>query len=316
MSVVYVDGGPSRPAPAVRAPLESRRLWVESLDGRLRLPFDGFPVKLLDDSMGLEEAPVEPGVLTSPDFDGGSLEEILTTVRPMLLHLSIRGVSQEITWAAKKLLRDIIQPGVAVTPEGSFKVGCSSLSGTRELVAVYQSGLEGDRISLPRYERLNLRVLSMDPFSRDRTTRSPSYGVDSGAGVMVSTNPATAGPRMLGSSVVLGQNIPLTVGGEVPVWPRLDFIGPFSPLTVDASTGLRIRVPGGVPEGSTLTIITDPRHKSIRLNDGLASGMLTRDSWLGAPFRPGTNFLNVEASGANPDSRVIVTWRAGWRSLW
>jgi hypothetical protein len=295
---------------------ESRTFWVESLDRSVVVPFDNAPVVLRAGFLGLDDAPDDVVTSTSPGVDGSFLEELRTLPRAFALPLSIVARTQAEAWAAKAALKAVMRPRGVQTFEGTFRLVCSSSTGTRELTAVYRSGLEGDDTGVPQFDRMVVNCEALDPFARDRTERVVEFTLGDSTGSMVSATPATAGPRQLGSSVVIGDAMPIDIVSGIPVWPRIDFVGPFSPLTVTASTGMSISVPGGVPAGQTLTIITDPRNKSIRLDGALAAGMVARGSKVGAPFLPGLNHLSVAATGATSASRIVLSWRGGWRSLW
>jgi hypothetical protein len=315
VTLLYVERARREPAPPPVV-ADVRSIWLESLDRTVTVPFDNRPVVLRPGFLGLESAPVSSVVATSPGVEGGFVEQVSTVTRPVMLPVAVVGRSQGAVWSAKRRIAEVVKPGQHVTSEGAFRVVCSSPSGVRELTCVYLSGLEGDETGNPFFSRFGLNLLAVDPFARDRDPRVVEFSISASSMVMVSDDPATAGPRGLASSVVIGENMPVEVGSEIPVWPRMDFVGPFDPLTVSASTGMSISVPGGVPSGSTLTVITDPRAKSIRLDGQLAAGMVARGSRIGAPFRPGLNNLNVAASGADENSRIVLSWRGGWRSLW
>lgn len=316
MSVVFAER-PVLLQPTVERPrIDSRSFRLESLDGSLVVPLDGAPVKLLTGAVGLEVAPVDVAMSRSPGIEGASFDEASFGPRPMLLPLSVRAKTQAAMWDAANRLAEVVSPGRVLTSEGSFRLVCSSASGTRQLTLAYLSGLEGDEIGVPGYKRVALEVIAADPFARDRESRSVEFSLGVSSSRMTSADPATAGTRKLGSSVVIGEDMPVEVVSGIPVWPRLDFTGPFAPLTVTASTGLSITVVSGVPAGSTLTVVTDPRNKSIRMDGQLAAGMVSRGSRIGSPFRPGLNSLNVSASGATEASRIVLSWRGGWRSLW
>ena len=74
-------------------------------------------------------------------------------------------------------------------------------------------------------------------------------------------------------------------------------------------------MPGAVVAGSVLTIVTDPRAKSIRLDGVPAPGLVARGSRL-MPLVKGRNTLSVSAAGATASSRVSVSWRGLYLGLW
>lgn len=314
MSIVYADSL-SRPVASSGPHAELRSIWLESFDRKVVVPFDDAPFTLLPEVTGLGVGPVDVVTSSTPGVDGGFVEEIRGVSRPVLLPLEVGGAGWSSRRVAIRRLQEVCQVGQFVTHSGGFQVVGASPLGVRQMDLVYLSGLEGDE-ALPGVDRIPLAALAVDPFARDREVRSVEFSLGVSTGVMVSSDPAGAGPRQLGSSVVIGDNMPVDIVSGIPVWPRIDVTGPFDPLTVEANTGMNISMPDGVPAGSTFTAILDPRNRSFRLNGALAAGMIARGSRVGRPFLPGLNFLSVSASGADEDSRIVLSWRGGWRSLW
>lgn len=318
MNLVYGDEQLTTPTDPAPERGDTRTMWLESLDRSVRVMLDGAPVKLLTGAIGLEKAPEDLVLSTQNGVPGGFLDEVNTTVRRVALPMQVQARTQGDAWKALAQLRAVVRASPRrITPEGTCRLVCSSTSGVRELTVAYVSGLEGVGDARPNLARFTLNLVAVDPFARDAIGRSITFGVDASAGPFLSTNPAnTFGTRKLSSSAVIGQNMAVDIVSEVPVYPRMDFIGPQDPLTVDVTTGLHVHVPAGVPLGSALTVVTEPRFKSIRLDGVPAAGRLSLDSWLGAPFEPGRNVMSVAAPGATAASKVIVSWRGGWESMW
>jgi hypothetical protein len=137
-------------------------------------------------------------------------------------------------------------------------------------------------------------------------------------------------PGMLSSGAVIGAGMNVVVESDVPVYPNLTLVGPMdsftgslSPVVVNLDgttttlTGSTwsVSIPPGVPTGQTFSMVTDPRARSIRLNGALAAGRVALGSTL-RPFYPGQNVLSVTAPGGNDDTKIFLSWRELYRSLW
>ena len=317
MTVVFAED--TTPAAPVTTRGDTRTIWLESFDGSLIVPLDGDPIKLLRGAQGLTKVPEEPVVTTTPGLPGGYLEDVQVLVRTPKLPLQIKARSQAAAWDAMARLRAVLRyKRRAATREGSCYLVCSSASGIRRLTVAYESGLEGEDLGMPGLDRFVLSLVAVDPYARDREMRTLTFELpDDGEGFLSDDPADTFETRSLASSTVFGQNMTVDISSEVEVFSRLDFLGPFGPgLHVTASTGFAITVPDGVPTGSALTIVTDPRAVSIRLDGDPAAGRIARPWSLGNPFLPGRNRMDVVGPGATAASKVIVSWRGGWESMW
>lgn len=312
---------PPKPPRLVR---DSRNLWFESMDGSVVIPIarDGHPGpwRLLPRHEGLGVAPTELDVSAAPGVAGGFVEGVITTTRPTVLPLSLRTATQAEQWERVQELRDLTDPTVGMTRDGNFKVVCSSASGTRELVLAYRAGLEGDSMDLPHYERIVLQALAVQPFALDREERSAEFFIaDTDAGFLAASpsdpEAVVFGDLSLAPSEVIGEDMPVVMTSAVPVYPTVEITGPADSVLITADTGLRIDVPTGVDAGDTLRIVMSPRAASIRLNGVPAAGKLALGSRR-MPFTSGQNLIDVAAPGATSETKLVLTWRGGHRSLW
>ncbi|GII98394.1 hypothetical protein CLV28_0716 [Sediminihabitans luteus] len=304
-----------------RPVLDSRRIWLESLDGTQQIDFPtDRRTRRLRLLRGMQGAGVPPIDLTTgvvPGTAGGFVEDVTTAARPMLLPFAVRTRDQAQQWEAVQALRDLTDPTKGMTRDGNFRLVCSSASGVRQLTLAYRSGLEGHDLANPRYDELVLDVVAMDPFARDREERSLEFFLGTGAPFL--DGPAGAGGLWgsigLAPSTVIGEGMAVAMDSTIPFYPTISITGPADSVLITADSGLRIDVPAGVPAGSTLVIVTDPRGKSTRLDGALAAGRVARGS-LYRPFVPGTNVIDVTAPGATSATRLALSWRGGYRSLW
>lgn len=304
-----------------RTPLDSRRFWFESLDGATVIPVGGEshlgPWHLETGVTGLGVAPTVVDAAGSPGAVGSTVRDVFTVTRDLLLPLGLNTGSQGEQWVAVQRLRDLTDPTVGMTPEGNFRLVCASESGTRHVTLAYLSGLEGEGQELPWRDRVVLSTIAPYPFAEDRDATTREFRLGSGSIPFLDTagtdNPW--GTRQLSPSTVIGEGMAVNMTSAVPVYPTIEITGPVDSVLIESDTGLYISVPTGVDAGDTLRIVTDPRRKSIRLDGALAAGKLARGSRL-VPFKAGSNLIDVTAPGADSDTRLRLTWRGGYRSLW
>lgn len=315
-----------RPPVEPATPQDQRTFWLESWDGTVRIPIgsathDG-PVQLLTDASGLEEAPTSVTIDGVPGVPGGVATFSQTLVREPLLPLRISTANQAEQWTQRQLLADLTDPSPAkLTPDGSFRLVCASPSGTRQVGLVRQSGMEGTGTELPWTVLYVLDCAAPQPFAEDREETPREYSLGDGGGRFIAWDvgdvdtPAFQDAR-LAWDVILGDDMPLVIESEVAPYVTLEIDGPTDAGTlIEADTGLYVPIIEDVPVGQTLRIVTDPRRKSIRLDDVPAAGMVGFD----AVFKPlafGQNMLSVTAPGATSATRLRLLYRGQYRSMW
>lgn len=305
---------------------DSRNLWLESWDGTVAMPvpIDNLPHEMIGQRgiLGLGVAPTDLATEGTPGVAGSRVVDVIERDRPVALPLAFIADNQPDLWATIQRLRDLTDPTRGMTPDGNFRIVCSSSSGVRQIGLAYRSGLEGADLEYCGTDRAVLDLLAPMPFAEDREdTVSPEYALGGGGLNFFAWDDAdAAAPNFadleLAPDVILGDNMPLQITSALPVYPTIEIVGPTGPgVILEANTGLHLKVPDGIPEGSTLRIVTDPRRKSIRLDGALAAGMIGRGSRL-APLSLGQNLISITAPGATSETRLRLTWRGMHRSLW
>lgn len=313
-----VGSAPSLPS----TEYDSRRLWLESWDGEvvLPVPLDNYPHALVGQRgfLGLGVNPSNIETAGTPGVAGSRVIDVIRTERPVALPLAFLADDQRDLWATIQAVRDLTDPARGMTPDGNFRLICSSSSGTRQLSLAYRSGLEGEDGEYDGTDTAVLDCVAPMPFAADRFDQTRTFRLASTLVPFLA--PAGTdfpwGTRQLSPSTVAGMATPVEMFSAVAVYPVIEITGPADSVLIEAPTsGLRIDVPSGVPDGSTLRIDSDPRSKSIRLDGALAAGMLARGSRL-VPFDLGVTLVNVSAPGATSDTVLRLTWRGLHRALW
>lgn len=308
--------------PTQKAPTwDSRRLWLESWDRNvvLPVPLDALPAEIVGQRgfLGLGVAPTDLATTGTPGVAGSRVVDVVQVERPVALPLAFLGDSQADLWATVQKVRDLTDPTRGMTPEGNFRLVCASSSGTRQLSLAYRSGLEGQDLEYAGADRAVIDAVAPMPYAEDREDMAKDFRLAVGSMPFLSP-PGTDNPwgtLQLAPSSVAGADTPFEMFSDVPPYVTLSLTGPADSVLIEGENGLLIDVPDGIPGGSTLRIVTDPRYKSIRLDGAPAAGMLARGSRT-PPFSLGTTLVSVSAPGATSDTLLRLTWRGLHRSLW
>jgi hypothetical protein len=311
------------PVPAAEPESQTlRRLSLESLDGSRRIPLDGSTGWWrMAGSTGLEMPPFDVVRNPIPGVAGSVLQDVRTQERPVFVPIFTSSSNGHVDHLAMlDVIRSLVDPST-----GEFRLIGESARSARELRVVYTEGLEGadGRSDSGIYWRkFGLSAVACQPFAQDRTQRSVEFSNSLGNTAFIGAVGDTDAiwPTGLGTAAVIGDNMRVDVASEVPVYPTVELVGPMDSFTGSLSPALSgaewsVSVPGGLASGETFRMVTDPRARSFRVNGALAAGRVARGSQL-RPFYPGVNVLDVSAPGATSETRVRVSWRELYRSLW
>lgn len=308
------------------------RLVLESMNGSVSIPLDNTVGWVrMPGTLGLEMQPIEIISKRIPGVPGAIVTDVRVQERPIFVPIYGHSTDSRVDYLQMMdQLRNLIDPLT-----GSFKLVGTTARTTREMVVTYEGGLEGADGADERghsWCKVGLKLTAHDPFPRDRTDRSLEFRVVNTAvpflGVVGGTD--TPWPASLSSTLVVGEGMEIRITSEVPIYPDLtligamdSFAGTLSPVVTAPDGSERVLddqawavdIPTGIPDGSTFKLITNPRSRSARLDGALAAGRIARGSTL-RPFYPGLNVLDVAAPGGTDATRIILSWREKYRSLW
>jgi hypothetical protein len=299
-------------------------LALESMDGSVSIPLNGtVGWTRMPGATGLEMPPVDVIREAIPGVPGSMVTDVKVLARSVFLPLYGRSNSGQVGYRQLlDQLRALIDP---IT--GSFRLVGASIRGRRELVVTYDGGLEGadgqDTEGLS-WCKVGLKMTADEPYAQALEDRRLEFRVTPSVpepflGVVGGTD--SPWPGSLSNTSVIGNGMEVVVYSEVPVYPKLELIGPMTSFSGEldpialTNREWTVSVPAGVAGGSTLILVTDPRYRSIRLNGVAAAGSVTLGSTL-RPFYPGINTMSVVAPGGNENTLIVFTWREKFRSLW
>jgi hypothetical protein len=302
------------------------------MDGSVVIPLDNTAGWIrLPGATGLEMAPFDVVSSSIPGVAGSVVRDVRTLERPVFI--PVYGYS-DTSYRDFKQLKDQLRTLIDPTT-GSFKLVGMTERSIREMIVTYESGFEGadggDNDGLS-WIKAGLRLTAHFPFARAREDRTLEFRVTSTPTVFMGVAGGTDAPwpTALSSTSVIGTGMTVTIDSEVPVYPELTLIGEMTSFAGTASQTVitpsgaemiltdqewSVDVPLGVGAGETFTMVTDPRERSIRLDGAQAAGLVERGSKL-RPFYPGQNTLNVVAPGGTEATRIILSWRDLYWSIW
>lgn len=268
-------------------------------------PAAGFQV--FKGAKGLDVPEVEFLVDELPGIDGSTVTDVYAPPRLVLLPMEIRGATRGEFLDRKRALELALDPAVL----GQLEL--MQADGRRfRLNARYQGGLGGSEDigegGDTTWCRFVLRLYVEDPwwYAPDPITVSFPY--------VEPTDFFPFFPLVLDSDSVLGSTT-VNNPGTVPSWPTWTATAPATNLTfTNVTTGEEFEADEPIPSGRTLTIVTEPRMQSVKLDDGT-------DWWphlVGNPvfwmIPPRETPISLVLTGAGVGSSVGLSWVPRYRS--
>jgi len=308
------------PAPFVPV-RDTRRMWLESIDGTVVIPLN---VNFDRDRIlrgGVKGHMLPPNdVVTgqTPGMEGTWLQEINIGQREVFLPLAWGGDTHEEFRANLDELINLVSTwdDVVVGQTGTFRLFAESDSSSeRYLDVTYVDGLQGSwggSDSGANWERPGLTLVAVDPYWRSRSPIELIFRRPTGSAFLGDGSGTAPWPRRLTPSVVIGTGMEVIVEGTVKAWPEVDLTGPAVTASV-RYPGTQIVMPNGIPNSSTLRLVTDPRRRSARLDGAIAWSRINLGSTFSA-LKPGRNVLDVALGASGSDTRLVIRYRPGYKS--
>lgn len=308
------------------------KLSLESMDGTVIIPLDNSMGWIrMPGATGLEEPPVEVVASPIPGVAGSMVQDVRVQQRPVFIPIYGRATTQREFRTMRDTLRTLVSP----LGKRTFKLVGTTVRGTREMIVTYEEGLEGADDAVTEglnWCKIGLKATAHEPYAQAREDRRLEFRLEVATDPFLGTSGGTDAtwPGALANTAVIGTGMEVEVASEVPVYPTLElhggmtsFLGELSPIVVHPDGTVEshddeswmVDVPAGVPTGSELILVTDPRRRSIRFNGTLAASRIARGSTL-RPFYPGKNTLNVTAPGGDAGTLIVLSWREKYGSLW
>lgn len=314
--------------PPVTPPSTSDAVWVDSRMLALATIDDSDEQEFVTDEWvimpgmtGMGLPPVDVITQQTPGMDGAWLREVRVGPREVFLPILAASNTSHVDYLAMldRLQGFLDARAVAdvTAVDGSCQLIARSAWGERRLTTVYLDGMQGDEgqdRAGSYWSTFGVRLLAADPWWRAAEETVLEFKVGSGDPFLATAASGDVWPRKLAPSVSAGADMPITVGGRVPVWPTIEVVGPATTVTVTTDAGMAVDV-GAVIGGETLTLVTDPRRRSARVNGTPAWARVAAGPRF-ARLSAGSNTISVAVPGATSATRVRLRWHVGWRTAW
>lgn len=307
-------GTPGGPSPA---PVDPRRLDFRSLDGTDAIEWTGNEWIIQSGIQGLDVPPRDVVTEAVPGMDGARLREIRTGTRSVVLPFFVYSADREQASHHAQLAQirrhlDYRRVDYAAA-EGTFDLVAVGAGGERSLRCVYVDGMEGlagvASGNGAYWSTFDTKLLAVQPYWVGVEWSTPT--VTTGVGSPFVSN-AALWPRSISGSVALGQDMRVSVGGDVPSPPNVELDGPWTTAHITSPQGLDLTI-GAVPSG-TLRIETG-RRRRVTL-DGVPAWHLVGDSPHWQPLPAGEAIISIALTGADASTSARVFGRSLWETAW
>ena len=303
------------PAAAPARVIDLRRVEFVSLDGSRVFDWGGRECFVLAGWEGADLA--APDLLTARSGSGYyRLDEIRSGMREMAFPVHLNAANHLDLLGLKASLRAFFAwRGVDYRgADGTFDVVAhNGYGGSRRLRCVYKSGMEGvyghgdgSWVTLP------LVLLSVDPDWHGEPWSTPIVRLPISSPFLTTVG-TRASPLRLTSSIALGTDMPVTVGGDIPSPVTVEIGGPATSTHITSPQGLDVTV-GALTSGQTFRLETGRRKRAL-LN-GVSAGSLLSSGPQWRPLPPGGASISVEVTGATSETWARVFGESLWETPW
>lgn len=256
---------------------------------------------------GLERAAVRESADVLPEADGG----VHGTFRRDRLAFTLQGIippdgpAGALDWVSRqhRLLTVTDALGSDATLQWTPSEAPPLQVAFREQQATRITGL--------RPKSFIVAGVSQDPCAYSQELKKIQIAADAGATGGGFSSPLRS--PLTGFSMIQGSGI-ATNDGRRETWPLLTVTGPcVNPLLMNVTLNRSIQLNYTLDAGQYLLIDTNPRSRTIRLNDQSsrysAYDYANSEWW---PIAPGMNTLRVAFNSFSEGAYMIVQWRDAW----
>lgn len=299
------------PAEDVAVP---RTLAFRALDGTYPFPVGDRDFIFTVDSQGLDKPPQEVITKSMPGLEGERLQEIRIGKREVFLPLWLFGTSHNEYLDRRDQLAALFNHRLVdyATEDGTFDLEANSLRGTRWLRCVYVDGMTAtwtlsDR---PTWAKLGIELWACRPYW---------YGVPWVSQIIkqaagVEPDFFAEFPGGLSAGSVLGDNIIISVSGDVESWMTIDLIGPATSISISGEGNL-VTIPAGLADGETAQIVTDPRGR-VALFDGVSNWARIGPTTSWKALKPGERHISILVAGGSTVTQAIISGSTQYERPW
>jgi hypothetical protein len=299
-------------------PVDDRELDFRSLDGGSIIRWTGGEYVIQSGIQGLDIPPRDLVTEEVPGLDGSRLRQIKTQARTVVLPFFVisedgQPVSHRTQLAALRRYLDYRLIDYAGA-EGTFDLVAKATGGERLLRCTYVDGMDGlagvasgDGMY---WSSFDTKLLAVQPYWRGLEWSTPVIGTGLGE---VFVSDTELWPRSISSSIALGADMSINVGGDIPSPPSITITGPVSSAHITSPQGLDVSI-GAIGAGHVLQVDTG-RDRNVTL-DGVPAWDLIGDSPRWRPLPPGVAIISITVPGATVDTSARVYGTSLWETAW
>lgn len=291
-----------------------RTLAFRALDGTYPFPTTDTDFIFGPDSQGLDKPPQEVITKPVPGLEGERLQEIRIGKREVFLPLWMFGTSHAEYMARRDLLAKLFNHRLVdyVKEDGTLDLEANSIRGTRWLRCVYKDGMTSTMAPNERatWAKLGITLEACRPYWYGTPWTTEVIQQVEG----VQPDFFAEFPGDLSSSLVLGESIPIEVDGDVESWITISVTGPADDVTISGEGNL-VSIPGGLADGETAQIVTDPRRRTA-LFDGIKDWSRIGPTTTWKPLQPGERSVDIIISGVAANTTAVISGDTRYERPW
>lgn len=314
MPILVIPSFTEGPAAAVNPLSDSRWLAFESLDGVEIWQATSRDFFIQEGIEGLEIPPREIITKRHPGMAGGRLKEVRTLEREIFLPLFLENPSAHAAYLDDlDRLAELFNYRTVdyAANDGTLNLVATSVRGERRLRCTYTEGVTGYGTDNQgaTWASFGLKFLCVQPYWYGTPWTTPILRQEVDEPDFFSEF-----PPLLSASLTIGENIPVTVSGDVESWMTVDLVGPATSVTISGEGNL-VSIPGGMADGSTVRIVTDPRGRTA-LFDGVRDWSRVGPTTTWAPLAPGTRTMSITLTGVGSNTRAVIYGKTLYERPW
>jgi hypothetical protein len=292
---------------------DTRTFTFRDLDGNSPFAVGTSDFFYQPDITGTDMPPREIVTRQIPGMEGERLSEIRIGSREVFLPLWIKSSASHLDYLDRRdqLARLFNHRSVDYrAQDGTLDLVANSARGERSLRCVYVDGMTNTMWPNEGafWGKLGITLRAVRPYWTGVPWATPI--------VRIPEPSAWFGkfPPTMTSSRAFGNDLRVTVEGDAESWPTVDLVGPATAVTI-VGKGLSVSVPGGLADGETGKIVTDPRGR-VALFSGVRDWSRVAPTDRYQPLLPGDNSFTITMTGATTASMAKVSGETRYERPW
>lgn len=291
-----------------------RTLAFRALDGTYPLPSGGTDFFFMPDITGLDKPPQEVITKRVPGMEGERVDEVRVLRRDVFLPLWMEGLTHAEYMDRRDLLARLFNHRLVDyrTEDGTLDLVATSIRGTRALRCLYLDGMTGGMWPNESkvWAKLGITLAACRPYWFGTPWTSPVIQQAGG----VEPDFFAEFPGELSAGSVLGDNVLISVDGDVESWMTVQLTGPATSIAISGE-GNSVSIPAGLGAGETARIVTDPRGRTAQF-DGVTNWSRIGPTTTWKALQPGIRQVSIIVSGSTTSTQAVISGPTQFERPW